>query len=261
MSNTLYRELLEIGRTNICTKQKCGEYKQQLKALHDFVYVVESTPRPEDPFYSPMFLDCIIEKSMWTPELEKTLEDEKLSYDLLNYDKLTNKSRHLTDMHKRRLLFEMTGKWWFFKETMAPEMALTDALQFRKDFFKTDFAYLPQKFRRLVDKSDFNTAISQLTDEEHLFLEDFLKKINEPLVSCGCITLKKSAFMQRFQDPSWYDLPELEIYETDGLDVQAVKDAVLKGELLYLIINNHYDCMDRKLYTKLYNIFNKQKDC
>lgn len=259
MSSTLYQELLSIGRKNICANQKCGEYKHQLKALHDFIYIVESTPRPEDPFYSPMFIDCIIEKSMWNPELEKFLEDEKLSYDLLNYNKLTNLSRHLLDTHKRRLLHEMLDKWWFFQETMAPEMALSDALQFRKNFFMTEFAYLPKKFRELVEKSDFNTAINQLTEEEHLFLEKFIEEMNEPVISCGCIPFKKSAFMQRFTDPSWHDLPELEIYETDGVDVRAVKDAVLDGNLLYLIIHNHYDCMDRNLYIKLYNIFNQQK--
>jgi len=260
MTSTLYQELLTIGRANICANQKCGEYKHQLKALHDFVYVVESTPRPEDPFYSPMFIDCIIEKSMWNRELEKLLEDEKLSYDLLDYSKLTNLSRHLQDTHKRRLLFEMLDKWWFFRDTMAPEMALSDALQFRKKFFKTEFAYLPNKFRELVDKNDFNTAINQLSENEHLFLDRFLEEMNEPAVSCGCIPSKKSAFLHRFQDPSWYDLPELEIYETDGVDIMAVKNAVLNGDLLYLVINNHYDCMDRNLYTKLYNLFNQQQN-
>ena len=250
----LYNQLLTMGAENVCEKQTCGEYKEQLQKLHDFVYVVESTPNPSDPTYSPMFIDCIIHKSLYTPELTEQLKKHNFCFNVLDYNKDSCTYYNLRDTKKRRLLFEMNGKWWFFNESPSPSLALSEAIQFRKNFFRQHFAYLPQKFRDLVDKKGFVQAVNDLTEDEHLFLDEFIQEMEEPSFLCGCVPKKKSGFLKRIDVPIWHEPPELEIYEQDGVDVYAINEAVLSGEFLYMVVNNYYDGVDRKLYTTLYDI-------
>lgn len=259
MSTDLYQELLSAGKVSICHYQECGQYKKQLQDLYDFVYVVECTPCPEEPTYSPMFLDCIIHRTLWE-KIQKRLEKENLSYDVLDYCEMKNVSHHIPNTPKRKLMFEMLGRWWFFQDTLPPTIALKEAVEFRKKFFKQEFAYLPETFRERVKTIDFPTAIQSLTEEEHQFLDRLIAQYNDPIVSCGCIPNKKSAFSQRLQNPDWYELPELSIYEMDGIDIRDVGKAVDKGDFLYMVVSNFHDCMDRSLYQKLYNIFKEETD-
>lgn len=255
----LYNQLLSAGRNNICVRENCGKYEKQLQDLHDFVYVVESTPNPCDPEYSPMFLDCIIHKSLWTSELQDRFKEENLSFNVLDYFSDTCVHYHLPDTEKRRLLFEMVGKWWFFDNSPSPFLALSEAIEFRKQFFRQPFGYLPKKFRQLVAKRGFCQALNELTEEEHEFLDDFLQKMKEPSLFCGCIPLKKTAFSHRLATPVWYEVPELELYEKDGVDIHQVEGAISSGDFLYMVIYNYYDGLDRTLYTKLYDLFQQQK--
>ena len=254
----LYNQLLLVGRKNVCTKQKCGKYEKQLQDLHDFVYVVESTPNPCDAEYSPMFLDCIVHKSLWTPSFKDRLIEENLSFNVLDYFLNSCTHYHVPDTEKRRLLFEMVGKWWFFDNSQSPSLALSEAIQFRKNFFRQPFGYLPKKFRQLVAKKGFCQAMNELTKEEHTFLEEFLVKMKEPSLFCGCIPLKRTAFSSRLDTLVWYDVPELELYEKDGINIQQVEEAVSSGDFLYMVVYNVHDGLDRTLYTKLYRLFQEQ---
>lgn len=260
----LYQQLIGVGKNNITSINKCGncgnEFIKQLQKLHDFVYIVEHTPRPEDPFYSPMFIELIVHKNICSGAFKEVLKKHNLSYEIYNYDDITKETYYIPNTHKRRLLFEMLGKWWFFHNTMAPSMALSEAIHLRDTFFKCEYAYLPDKFRYLVEKQGFPQAVNSLREDEHEFLHNFLDEMNHPKVSCGCIPMKRSSFSRRFEFPVWDDEPpDLEIYETDGVDVKSIRDAVLSGDLYYLTIYNHYDCTDRSLYTTLYNILQKQQ--
>lgn len=255
----LYNQLLSAGRYTICSKQKCGEYKKQLQDLHDFVYVVESTPNPCEPEYSPMFLDCIVHKSLWTPELKTQLKEHYLSFNIVNYYLDTCVYYHISDTEKRRLLFEMMGKWWFFEKSPSPALALSEAIEFRNTFFRQEFAYLPNKFRRLVAQKGFCQAIEELTEKEHSFLNEFVLQMKQPSVCCGCVPIKKTAFSSRLDTPVWYEVPELDIYEKDNVNVKEVEEAVLSGDFLYLVVYNFHDGLDRSLYTTLYSLFSKNK--
>lgn len=257
----LYNQLLSVGKKNVCAKQKCGEYEKQLRDLHDFVYVVESTPNPCDCDYSPMFLDMIVHKSLWTPTLKDRLIEHNFSFKVLDYFLDTCTDHHLPDTEKRRLLFEMVGKWWFFDNSPSPSLALSEAIEFRKNFFRQRFGYLPKKFRRLVGKKGFCQAVKELTEEEHAFLDDFLLRMKEPTIFCGCIPLKRTVFSSRLDTPVWCEVPELELYEKDGMDIRQVEEAVLSGDFLYMMVCNHYDGLDRTLYTKLYQLFQEQTTC
>jgi len=254
----LYNQLLLVGRNNVCAKQKCGKYEQQLQDLHDFVYVVESTPNPCDCEYSPMFLDCIVHKSLWTPALKDRFKEENLSFQVLDYSLDSCVYYHLADTEKRRLLFEMVGKWWFFDNSPSPSLALSEAIEFRKNFFRQRFGYLPKKFRQLVRNKGFCQAVKELTEEEHTFLDDFLFKMKEPSLFCGCIPLKRTAFSSRLDTPVWCEVPELELYEKDGVNIRQVEEAVSSGDFLYMMVYNDHDGLDRTLYTKLYQLFQEQ---
>lgn len=254
----LYNQLLSAGRTTICSKQKCGGYKKQLQDLHDFVYVVESTPNPCEAEYSPMFLDCIIHKSLWTSELKEQLKKHNFSFNIVDYDLDTCTYYHLPDTEKRRLLFEMMGKWWFFEKSTSPALALSEAIEFRNTFFRQKFAYLPKKFRQLVAQNGFCQAIEKLTEEEHSFLDEFVLQIKQPPVCCGCVPVKKTAFSSRLETPIWYEVPELNIYEKDTVNVRDVEEAVLSGDFLYLVVYNFHNGLDRTLYTTLYSLFQEQ---
>lgn len=254
-----YKKLLNIGKKNVCQEQECGrKYKRQLQNLHEFVYVVDSTPHPYEPTYFPMFINCIIHKDLWTSKIRKKLRSANFSFDIINYHLNQCCSYHLPDTSKRKLLFEMVSQWWFFQNTFAPVAVNTEVIQFHKQFFKQRYAYLPEKFRNLTSKMDFNTAMNSLTKEEHEFLDDFLSEmvINEPTVFCGCIPIKRSRFSKRFQEPTWYEFPKLSlgdcILETD------IREELLSGELLFLTIHNYYDCLDRNLYKKFYEILDSE---
>lgn len=261
MSNyrQLYNHLLSVGKSTVCSKQRCGKYEKQLQDLHDFVYVVESTPNPCESDYSPMFLDCIIHKSLWTSQLIARLKECHFSFNVINYNLDTCVYYHLPDTEKRRLLFEMVGKWWFFDNSPSPALALSEAVEFRKTFFRQKFRYLPKKFRKLVAQKGFCHAMEELTEDEHQFLDDFLFQMKQPSFCCGCIPVKNTAFTRRFEIPVWYDVPELEIYEKDNVNVKEIEEAILSGDLLYMVIYNHHDGLDRSLYTKLYNLFQEQQ--
>ena len=254
----LYNQLLCAGRNNVCKKQKCGKYETQLRDLHDFVYVVESTPNPCEPEYSPMFLDCIIHKSLWSPILMDRLKEENLSFNVLDYFLDSCTHYHLGDTEKRRLLFEMVGKWWFFDNSPSPSLALSEAIEFRKQFFRQPFGYLPKKFRQLVAHKGFCQAMKELTSEEHDFLDDLLLKMKEPSVYCGCFPLKRTAFSSRLDTPVWYDVPELQLYEKNSVSVREIEEAILSGDFLYMMVYNYHDGLDRNLYTKLYQLFQEQ---
>lgn len=254
----LYNQLLLAGKSNICSRQKCGKFERELQDLHDFVYIVESTPNPCEPEYSPMFLDCILHKSLWTPKLKEQLKEHHFSFNVVDYDLDTCTYYHLPDTEKRRLLFEMVGKWWFFEKSTSPALALSEAIEFRKIFFRQEFAYLPNKFRQLVAQKGFCQAINALTDEEHSFLDDFIFQMKKPSFFCGCVSMKKTAFSSRLDTPIWYEVPELDIYEKDGINVKEVEEAVLSGNFLYLVVYNFYDGLDRSLYTTLYRLLSEQ---
>jgi hypothetical protein len=70
--------------------------------------------------------------------------------------------------------------------------------------------------------------------------------------------MKQKAFSSRLDTPIWYEVPELDIYEKDGVDVKEVEEAVLSGDFLYLVVYNFYDGLDRSLYTTLYHLFREQ---
>lgn len=254
----MYQQLLSLGKKTVCAKQQCGDFKPQLQALHDFVYVVESTPHPEDPTYSSMFLDCIIHKSFWTPQLQHDLKQHNFSFSVLDYSNDSHCFFHPKDTMKRRLLYEMVGKWWFFHDTMAPALALSEAIHFRDWFFDQPFAYLPETFRRWVETGGFQFAYDRLNTNEHLFLDKILSGMMTQQSVC-CFPSKRTVFSQRFIEPRWHELPELEIYEIDGVDVEGVHDAVLSGEFLYMMVTNYHDGLDRNLYLQLYDILKIQK--
>lgn len=251
--SALYNKLLAIGKDKVDVEQQGDDdYNKQLLKLCGLVYIIESTPHPDDPTYSPMFVDFIIHKSLWR-DARKKIEQTTLSYDVFDYNNMTRCYHHLPDTDKRRLLFEMVGKWWFFDGTFPPSLPLLEAFEFRCYFFRQKFAYLPEKFRGMVGQMDFNTAYHRLTKEEHMFLDNLIKKINRSIFLCGCLPVKKKdAFSQRFQDPGWQELPVLDLDEGDACKVQ---EAILRGEFLYMTVYNHYDGLDRDLYNKLYDIF------
>jgi hypothetical protein len=187
------------------------------------------------------------------------LVEHNFSFRVLDYNKDKCDFHVLPDTERRRLLFEMLGKWWFFNNTPSPTYALSEAIKLRNHFFKQEFAYLPEKFRKLVEEKGFCGAIDALSDKENIFLDRFIDEMNEPSFLCfGCIPAKKSAFLQRFKRQDHNEVPELEIYESDGLDVKETEKAVLSGDLIYMVVDNYYDCTDRNLYTKLYNIFKEE---
>lgn len=257
MSLELYRHLLERGRKTICKDQDCGdEFRKQLQDLHDFVYVVESTPHPEDPTYSFMFLDCLVHKSYLKTCLQHDLVEKKLSYDILDYERCSRQHHHLLDTPKRKLLFEMVGKWWFFRDTMPPPFALTEAAEFQRQFFRQKYAYLPEKFRKLTETMDFNEAIQSLTEKEHEYLDFLVYQVQKPLFLCGCLPIRKNSFSRRLDDDQWvgFELPILTHIELD-----EIKDALFQGEFVYMLISNHYNCLDRNLYKTLYDIFQQQE--
>jgi hypothetical protein len=253
-----YQKLLAIGKKNICHDQQCGlTFKRQLKDLHEFVYVVDSTPHPYERTYFPMFVNCIIHKDLWVSKIRKQLRAHDYSYDVINYQVNQCFFYHIPDTPKRRLLFEMVSQWWFFPNTLSPTYVRTEVVEFRNNFFKQKYAYLPEKFRTLTETMDFNTAMNSLTKEEHEFLDDFLEQLDLPSTICGCIPVHKSSFSKRFQEPIWYDLPKLKLnnrlLETD------IREELLSGELLFLSIHNYHDGLDRNLYKKLYEIFHSAK--
>lgn len=255
----LYQQLLSAGRSAICSTQKCGEYKKQLQDLHEFVYVVESTPNPCEPEYSPMFLDFIIHKSMCTPQWKDSLTAHHLSFNIMDYDRNVCTHYHIPDTEKRRLLFEMMGKWWFYEKSPAPALALSEAIDFRNWFFRQKFAYFPKKFRHLVAQKGFCGAMEELTEEEHRFLDDMLLRMKQPSFWCGCIPIKKTAFSTRLNPLVWYELPPLEIGEKDGIELKDVEEAVRAGDFLYMVVENDHNGLDRTLYTTLLRIFQETK--
>lgn len=251
---TDYKKLLQIGKKSICSTQECGlKFKKQLQNLHEFIYVIDSTPHPYEPTYFPMFVNCIIHKDLWISKVRKQLRAANYSYEVINYHSNQFFFFHLPDTPKRKLLFEMVGQWWFFNNTFSPTTDHTDVIKFRNKFFKQQYAYLPEKFRNLTETMDFNTAMSSLTKEEHQFLDNLLEEMNQPSVCCGCIPLRKNTFSKRFQEPVWKDLPLLNL--NDQHFEMEIREELLSGELLFLSIHNYYDCLDRQLYKQLYNIF------
>ena len=251
-----YQQLLSLGKKTICLTQPCGDFKQQLQNLHDFVFVVEATPHPEDSTYSEMFLDCIIHSSLWTPELQQQLKRHNFSFSVFDYCHDSHCFFQPKDTMKHRLLYEMVGKWWFFRDTMAPAMALSEAIHFRDWFFDQPFADLPEKFRKWVKQGGIQYAMDQLSPKEHLFLDKIISDMTKTQTSvCGCFPVKRTSFSQRLVEPTWHELPELEIYEIDGIDVNVIHDAVVGGELLYMMISNYHDGVDRNLYQDLYTLF------
>lgn len=256
--NKLYKHILELGRSDLGAKHDCGPYKKQLQQLHDFIYVVESTPNPCDETYSPMFLECIIHKSLCTSSFLQHLKDNHISFSILNYNKDDCIYYYTPDTEKRRLLFEMMGKWWFFEKSFSPATAKTEAIEFRKYFFRQPFYYLPTKFRRLVKEKGFCLAIETLTDDEHMFLNRLTQQIEQQSTFCYCIPRKKSSFSIRLKPPICHDVPELEIYERKGTDVKRMSEAVESGDFLYLSVYNFYDGLDRSLYEKLYRLFQEE---
>lgn len=253
MSLELYHQLLSVGKSNVCSLQTCGEYRQQLQDLHEFVYVVESTPNPCEPEYSPMFLDCILHKSLNTPKLKERLMQHHLSFNILDYDRNVNTHYHIPNTEKRKLLFEMVGKWWFFEKSQSPALALSEAIRFRNWFFKQPFAYLPKKFRHLVAQKGFCQAVEELTADEHRFLDDLILRMKQPLTMCGCIPQKRTAFCSRLDPPLWYDIPDLENVGNE------VGDALSSGDFLYMVVYNDHDGLDRTLYTTLCRLFQETK--
>lgn len=248
----VYHKLLAVGKKHVNPLQEPPE----LQNLCDFVYIVESTPQFNESTYSPMFLYCIIHKSLWE-KIYKKLEAHNLSYHVMDYKRHVKYSHCLPDTQKRRLLFEMLDRWWFFEEAIPHSLPLQQAFQFRRFFFRQKFAYLPQKFRGMVERMDFNTAVNSLTREEDQFLDDIILQTNKSFYYfCGCIPVKKNdSFSQRFREPKWYDLPSLGIRNIDNINVGKVKKAIHNGEFLYMMVSNYHDCMDRNLYKKLYTIF------
>lgn len=247
MSLELYHQLLSA--TKSCSLQKCREYRQQLQDLHEFVYIVESTPNPCEPEYSPMFLDCILHQSMCTPELIERLIQHHFSFNILDYKRRVCSHYHIPDMEKRRLLFEMMGKWWFFEKSQSPALVLTEAIEFRNWFFRQPFAYLPKKFRRLVAQKGFCKAVEGLTEEENQLIDGLIMRWKKPLFYCGCIPRKRTAFSSRLDSPPWYDIPE------PNMCGNEIGDAIYNGDFLYMVIYNDYDGLDRTLYTTLLHIF------
>lgn len=245
----LYDNLLTFGRREVSFRQECGNpFKRQLQDLHDYVYVVESTPEPEDPTHSPMFLCCVVHRSLWVPEVRQRLEDEHISYNVVDYGKMTRRVLRLADTKKRRLLFEMLGKWWFFENTLAPNVALTEAVQFRNDFFsRKELAPLPGRFRQLTEEMAFHEAVNALTPEEHALLDGMLLEMEMPVPQC-CGLLKqrrKGAFYRRLDEPHW----------EPTVGEENVDEAIWGGTFLWATFYNYYDCTDRNLYTKIYDIF------
>lgn len=246
----LYHKLLTVGKKHIDPLQEPHE----LQNLCDFVYIVESTPQPHEPTYSPMFLYCIIHRSLWK-KISKKIEAHHLSYHVMDYNRIIKYSNHLPDTQKRRLLFEMLDRWWFFEEAIPHSLPLRQAFQFREYFFRQEFAYLPQKFRGMVERMDFNTAVNSLTREEDQFLDDIIRRTSQSYYCCGCIPIKKNDyFSQRFHEPAWYDLPSLGIRNTDNINVADVEKAIHSGEFLYMMVFNYHDCLDRGLYKTLHTI-------
>lgn len=245
----LFDKLLKIGQSN--PQHESGLYCQQLLDLHQYIYITESTPHPYEPTYFPMFVDCVILAPLWK-KIKPYLEENHFSYQVLNFQTGHKTTYSLIDIHKRKLLFEMLGKWWFFHDTPIPSFATPEAVAFRNQFFRQKYAYLPEKFRKLANEMDFNMAISKLTEEEHAFLDDMIMRMKAPHVLCGCINLKKSAFHLRLEEPEWNYVPDLGL---EGMDKDEVYRHFCEGKFLYLSIINYYDCMDRGLYKKLNEIF------
>lgn len=245
----LFQKLLEVGRSN--PQHDSGLYCQQLLDLHQFIYITESTPHVYEPTYFPMFVDCVIQAPLWF-KIKPHLEENYISYQVLNFKTGCKTVHSLLDTHKRKLLFEMLGKWWFFQDAPIPSFALPEAVAFRNQFFRQKFSYLPEKFRKLTNEMDFNTAIHMLTEEEHFFLDDMIERLKTPHALCGCIQLKKSSFCMRLEEPEWDHIPDLELEDADKKETY---NKFCQGEFLYLVITNYYDCIDRGLYKKLLEIF------
>lgn len=254
----LYEKILKIGKEGMIDNLECGrKYKKQLQDLYDFIYVVESTPHPYEPTYSPMFIDCIIHKDLWTSALRKKLRSANFSYDVINYHTRQYISSHLPDTQKRKLLFEMVSQWWFFNNTMSPTYVLPEAIQFRQRFFKGEFSYLPERFRCLVKTMGFPTAVNSLSKEEHEFLDVFIENYNKPSFFCGCFPKLKSAFSRRLEEKIIHEFPILELHDTTIEN--DVQEELLAGDYFYVNIQNYYDCLDRKLYKNLYEILRSER--
>lgn len=247
----VYKRLLNNGKKWVCDKQQCGKYKKQLQDLHNYVYVVDSTPNPCDNTYQPMFINCIIHKSMWTLSIRKQLEAEKWNLHVFDYKEKNHSYFGLMDTPKRRLLFEMLNMWWFYRDAFMPVCARRDAIEFRECFFKGEFAYLPEKFRQLVEETnDFNKAMGRLSGKEHEYLDRLVRPHKThwlcfPLIKNNYHHLK---FLKRLEEPRWIGMPSFDIQDQDVLH------ELEEGQFYFMKVYNYYDCLDRNLYERLYEI-------
>lgn len=224
-----------------------SDYQKQLRELSKHIYIENSTRHPERSFYQPMFMEGLMEKKLATKEFLNTLRERTLSYEFLDYDKDRQILHSVPGTGRRLLLFHMLEKWWMDPMSEIPEEALLAAIRCRDMVFET-CPDVPHSFRQKVQATSFLEAWENISHQEHLLLDKLVE----------CFRRDNDPFFQMYflgehedDEEKMEELPELSLYEKEGVDMEQLHHDISSGKLMYFYIQNNYDPTDRHLYTTL----------